>query len=196
MSNYLIFDNVTHEDLCVKTANYADQSDQWIDGGTNLVREEHLVKHSTFPIMPIVRNGEFTSFHPFTGWFLALGNVVMHNIASKLELKKNQYESNVQRIHLVAHGPGEQGIVVPHKDLDSNYLSIVWQVSSIDWDESWGGSTFIDGQEIKFKKDRAILFPSDTLHYGTPPNPNCPHTRIVLNVIFGIDPSIKSKIFG
>ena len=193
---HIIVDNALPDDLCVKTSMYAEQSDQWIDAGGHLVPEEKNALHSTFPIMPIAKNGEMKSFNPFSGWFLAMGSYLVHTIMGYYGFSDQDFDPNLQRVHLVAHRPGEKGLVVPHRDLDEEHLSLIWHLSQFKWNDEWGGSTFIEDQEIKFEANRAILFHSHLMHYGVPPNPNCPYVRIVLNTIFKVKPKVKDKIFN
>lgn len=193
--SYKIIENVLPLDFCEKTANYASQSNQWIDAGRDAIPEEQNAEHSTFPIMPVVKNGEFTQNHPFAGWFLAMGSLLCFQALSKLGYSEIGINPQIQRVHLVAHRPGESGIVVPHRDLTEEYCSIVWQIAEFHWQKDWGGSTFIDGEEVEFMTNRAVFFPSNLLHYGTPPNDDCPHVRMVLNVVFRPPESLKWQLF-
>ena len=169
---------------CSLTYLYAEMSNQWREGGTDLLKEEVKENHSSFPIMPVIKDGETQQWHPFCGWFMCVGQMLAE-IASK-EWGLSSYDTNLQRVHLVAHRPGEGGLVVPHKDHDDSHCSVIWHLSRHPWDNSWGGTTWVNGENISFKPNRIITFPSHIDHYGTPPKSHCPHNRIVLNVVFRV----------
>lgn len=181
---YKVIDNTLPTHFCEKTHRYAEMSDQWKEGGTDLIKSEVKKGDSTFPIMPVIKNGETAQWHPFCGWFMCIGQMLAEVAMREYDIKK--YDHNLQRVHLVAHRPGESGVVVPHQDHHSDYCSVAYHISQFPWEKHWGGSTFIDSDEIDFVPNRAIIFRSDVPHYGTPPNSTCPHVRIVLNVVFRV----------
>ena len=182
---YKVLDNALPEHLCVMTHRFAESSDQWQNMGSDLIKEEVLKDHSTFPIMPVVKDNQFLQIHPLAGFYMCISQLVAEQSAKLWGYKS--YNTDLQRIHFVAHRSGERGTVVPHRDHYGDYYSAILQLSTTDWKPEWGGSTFVGDDEIPFVKNRLITFQSDVEHYGTPPNPSCPQTRIVLNVIFRID---------
>ena len=191
---FKVIDNALPTYYCEKTHKYAEMSDQWKNGGTDLIKEEVREYHSTFPIMPVMKNGETQQWHPFCGWFICVGQMLAQKAMDELGIMK--FDNNLQRVHLVAHRPGERGVVAPHLDHNDEHCSIVYHLSQHNWDSSWGGDTVINKKSVSFVPNRAIVFRSNTPHYGTPPNPNCPYTRIVLNVVFRVGDSVewRSKI--
>jgi hypothetical protein len=181
---FKILDNTLPNYYCEKTHKYAEMSNQWHEGGTDLLKSEVKENHSTFPMMPVIRDGETQQWHPFCGWFMCIGQMLADIAMREYNIKR--FDHNLHRVHLVAHRPGEKGTVVPHRDQTSEYCSVVYHLSQFPWRKEWGGSTFIADEEIEFVPNRAIIFRSDIPHYGTPPNPICPHSRIILNVLFRV----------
>ena len=182
---FKVVDDAIPKHLCVMTHKFAASSDQWQNMGSDLIKEETLREHSTFPIMPVVKDNNFLQFHPLAGFYMCVSQLVAER-AAKL-WGYDSYNTDLQRVHFVAHRPGEKGTVVPHRDYYDDHYSAILQLSTYDWRPEWGGSTFIGKDEVPFVKNRLVTFNSSEEHYGTPPNPNCPHVRIVLNVIFRID---------
>ena len=182
---FKVIDNALPEHLCVMTHRFATSSDQWYDGGSALYKEDTNKDHSTFPIMPVVKNNNFVQVHPIAGFYMAIGQLVAE--ASTKALGYKSYDTNLQRVHLVAHRPGESGLVVPHKDHYSDYTSAILHLYEGRWNSSWGGETFIENEKVEFKPNRIVTFRSDLEHYGVPPNSNCPYVRIVLNVVFKVN---------
>lgn len=185
--SFKVIDNVLPLIFAQKTHIYAEMSDQWYEGGTDLVGLEVKPEHSTFPIMPVIRNNEIQQLHPFCGWFICVAQMLAER--AKTEFGLSSYDTNLQRVHLVAHRSGESGLAVPHKDHTGDYCSVIYHLCNYRWKPEWGGSTFIGDEEIPFVQNRAIMFPSNIPHYGTPPNNNCPYTRVVLNVVFKVGES-------
>lgn len=183
--NYKIIDNALPEHLCVMTHKFATSSDQWFDGGSDLIKQEVQKEHSTFPIMPVIKNNNFVQFHPLAGFYMCIGQLVAESAAKVWGY--DSYNTNLQRVHLVAHRPGESGLVVPHKDHYADYMSAVLHLSTNSWKESWGGETMVESNKIPFVKNRIITFRSDIEHCGLPPNPMCDVVRVVLNVVFRLN---------
>jgi hypothetical protein len=182
---FKIIDNALPEHLCVMTHRFATSSDQWFDAGSDLIKDEVKKDHSTFPIMPVVKDNNFVQFHPLAGFYMCIGQLIAES-ATKV-WGYDSYDTDLQRVHLVAHRPGESGLVVPHKDYSGDYLSAVYHLSSFPWKPHWGGDTVVEDKTIDFVPNRIVTFRSDTEHYGTPPSPKCPHVRVVLNVVFKVN---------
>ena len=65
---------------------------------------------------------------------------------------------------------------------DNIKLSIIGMLS-YEWKEEWGGELIVNGESIKYKPGRFIVFDASLPHNGFPPNSPIPIWRLVVNYI-------------
>jgi hypothetical protein len=97
------------------------------------------------------------------------------------ELINTKIHKNIQRIYINATSPFSKHWL--HQDPHQQNQISVLMMFSPQWEESWLGSFFVDGEEYKMKPGRIILFDSKEFHTGSNPSESCPYVRLTCNII-------------
>jgi hypothetical protein len=97
------------------------------------------------------------------------------------QLINTKIHSNIKRIYINATNPMSKHWL--HQDsTNTNTISIL-TLFTPQWQDSWQGSFFVDGEEYKMKPGRIIIFNSSEFHTGSNPSQDCPYTRLTCNII-------------
>lgn len=116
-----------------------------------------------------------------SNWFSYFQGIIFR-INKELKLKKNtKIHNNITRIYINATSPVSKHWL--HYDhLDEDKISIL-TLFTPQWQDSWQGSFFVDGEEYKMKPGRLIIFKSNEFHTGSNPSQDCPYVRLTCNII-------------
>lgn len=107
---------------------------------------------------------------------------LIYRINKKLSDEKNtRINKNIKRIYINATNPMSKHIL--HVDSTNPDLMSVLMMLSPQWQDSWLGSFFVDGEEFKMKPGNIIIFDSKQYHMGSNPSDNCPYIRLTCNII-------------
>jgi len=99
------------------------------------------------------------------------------------ELINTKIHKNIERIYINATSPCSKHWF--HQDEFSDNLISILTMFSPQWQDSWLGSFFVDGEEYKMKPGRIIIFDSKEFHTGSNPSQDCPYIRLTCNIIVG-----------
>jgi hypothetical protein len=117
-----------------------------------------------------------------SNWFSYFQGMVFR-INQELTAKKNtRIHSNIERIYINATNPISKHWL--HQDSLGDKISIL-TLFTPQWQDSWQGSFFVDGEEYKMKPGRIILFDSKEFHTGSNPSQDCPYVRLTCNIVVG-----------
>jgi len=98
-----------------------------------------------------------------------------------LEEKNTKINENISRIYINATNPMSKHWL--HYDSMSEGAISILMMFSPQWQDSWLGSFFTDGQEYKMKPGRIIIFDSKEYHTGSNPHESCPYVRLTCNIL-------------
>jgi len=99
------------------------------------------------------------------------------------ELINTKIHKNIERIYINATSPCSKHWL--HQDSFSNNNISILTMFSPQWQDSWLGSFFVDGEEYKMKPGRIIIFDSKEFHTGSNPSQDCPYVRLTCNIVVG-----------
>ena len=99
------------------------------------------------------------------------------------ELINTKIHKNIERIYINATSPCSKHWL--HQDRFSNNNISILTMFSPQWQDSWLGSFFVDGEEYKMKPGRIIIFDSKEFHTGSNPSQDCPYVRLTCNIVVG-----------
>jgi len=115
-----------------------------------------------------------------SNWFSYFQGLVFR-INQELTAKKNtRIHSNIERIYINATNPISKHWL--HQDPPGDKFSIL-TLFTPQWQDSWQGSFFVDGEEYKMKPGRIIIFNSSEFHTGSNPSQDCPYVRLTCNIV-------------
>ncbi len=118
-----------------------------------------------------------------SSWFTYFQGIIFRINQGLLVEKNTKIYSNIERIYINATNPMSKHWL--HQDkLIQNKISILTMFSP-QWQDSWQGSFFVDGEEYKMKPGRIIIFNSSEFHTGSNPSQDCPYIRLTCNIVVG-----------
>jgi hypothetical protein len=115
-----------------------------------------------------------------SNWFSYFLGLI-YRINKKLNDEKNtRINTNIERIFINATNPLSKHFL--HQDPHEQNETSVLMMFSPQWNDSWLGSLFVDGEEYKMKPGRIIIYDSKQFHTGSNPSENCPYIRLTCNI--------------
>jgi hypothetical protein len=119
-----------------------------------------------------------------SNWFTYFQGVIFR-INKELAFKKNtKIFSNIERVYINATNPMSKHWLHQDSRPTEKKMSILTMFTP-QWQDSWQGSFFVDGEEYKMKPGRIIIFDSDEFHTGSNPSEDCPYVRLTCNIVVG-----------
>jgi hypothetical protein len=115
-----------------------------------------------------------------SNWFTYFKGLIFR-INNELNKKNTKVFNNIKRIYINATNPLSNHWV--HKDsYEKDSISILMMFTP-QWQDSWLGSFFVDGEEYKMKPGRILIFNSNEFHTGSNPHETCPYVRLTCNIM-------------
>lgn len=147
----------------------------------------YLGASNNIPHYSIISNRNSKIHTPIDGYILAVSHLIRSVVENKYNVKTSD---TLARCHVVEHVFSDSCYGLPHTDCnpdaDSNFISALYY-SSLKWDDSFGGNTFIGNELVKFMPNRLVCFNSKSSHYGQEVLKETAFRRFALNVVIEID---------
>lgn len=116
-----------------------------------------------------------------SSWFTYFQGLIFRINKELMDKKNTKIHYNMKRIFINATNPFSKHWL--HTDSSENNEISILTMFSPQWQDSWLGSFFVDGEEYKMKPGRTIIFDSKKFHTGSNPHENSPYIRLTCNIV-------------